>query len=128
MIYIAKCYIGHAGTVLRPGDAFEADSRDEKIERLLRLDAVTPATPAFAPAAIENADGTLESDAQENHRQQMESLGYDASGEPLEGEGSADEAEEAPEIDGLDGIVSGDAEPAEPAEEAPTKKNRRKRT
>ncbi len=125
MFYITKCYVGHAGTTLRPGEAFEADSKDEKINWLLQQKAIVPATPAFAPVEHEDANDDQQGDAQdnqENHRLQMENLGYDASGNPLEVDDADDEVEEAPEIDGLDGIVTDDTEATEPAEEAPSKK------
>lgn len=106
MFYIAKCYVGHAGTTVRPGEAFEADSQDDKINWLLSQKAIVPATPAFSPA---NDD-----DAQEEA----------APGDTLDDDmaPAEDTEEDAPEIDGLDGIIA----EAEVAEEAPVKKGRKK--
>lgn len=135
MFYIAKHFTTHAGVMLRPGDVFEGDSKDPKIMWQLSQKAIAPATPAFAAQEPENDDGQDDAQAnQENFRQQMENLGYDASGNPLDGEDEAlEECADLPELDPDDlGLVVTDAaETDEVAEEAPVKpaakKNGRKK-
>lgn len=129
MMYVAKCYVSIAGRVLRPGDAFEAETEDAKISRLLRMNAIAAVKPKFVPTPDEQQNGTDDAEAnRENYHAQMENLGYEASGDPpdaqepvteeepvTEDEPSdeeCDDAEEAPEIDAMDGVVA-------PAEEAP---------
>lgn len=137
MFYIAKRFTTHAGVMLHPGDVFEGDSKDPKIMWQLSQKAIAPATPAFAAQEPENESDDKQDDAQvnqENYRQQMENLGYDASGNPLDGEDEAvEECADLPELDPDDlGLVVTDAaETAEAAEEAPVKpaakKNGRKK-
>lgn len=109
MFYIAKKFIGHAGMTLRPGEVFEVDGQDDKINWLLSQNAIAPAIPAFAPADVdpdfaESADPLpdVEPDAEEPEAE-----------------------DEAPiELEGLDGIVANADEDA--AEAAPGKGRRKK--
>lgn len=145
MMYVAKCYVSIAGRVLRPGEAFEAETEDAKISRLLRMNAITAVKPSFAPApAKQDQNGENDDeDCRENHRAQMENLGYDASGNPLDSDAEElvteeepvteeesfeeDCDEEAPEIDVMDGIISGDEQEAATVEESPKKTKGRKK-
>lgn len=92
MFYITKCYVGHAGMTLRPGEVFEADSQDENISWLLSQNAIAHATPAFAIANGDDEDGGSEDDE--------ETL-----------DGGNDEDGGLAELDGLDGIVENEPEP-----------------
>lgn len=136
MFYITKHYTTIAGTFLRPGEVFEADET-AKIARLLEKGAIakaTPATPFEAPAPT----GDKLADIRSNHEDQMKNLGYDASGNPLEGQEAEDEENdvdltdtfeeeaEAPEIDVMEGICVDEPAEEEPAP-APTKARGRKK-
>ena len=116
MFYIAKKFIGHAGMTLRPGEVFEVDGQDDKINWLLSQEAIAPAIPSFAPADVD-PDFAESADPLPDLDPDFDAKEPDA--EEPEGE------EEAPiELEGLEGIVANAAEDA--AEAAPGKGRRKK--
>lgn len=117
MFYITKCYVGHAGTTLRPGEAFEADSQDEKIKWLLSQEAIVPATPAFV--AQDENDDQQDDDAQ-NDQQMDVFVEFDT------GDDDLTEDDEPLEIDGLDSIVAVEPQEAPAADATTAKKGRKK--
>lgn len=121
MSYTAKHYVKIAGRKYTPGEIVDIPIPEEKLKRLLRLKAIAPTSSADLDPADDTAgddeDGGKE-DVRNNYASQLDSLGYDPSGDPKETQDEeeptveADEEAEAPEIDVMDGIVSAAEEPA----------------
>lgn len=141
MSYIAKQYVTVANKVRKPGERIKDAIKPEALARFLKSGAIEPdpAPVSELPVTGDNAgDGAPDGNGQDsaeltcqNHADQLENLGYDASGDPVdqaEAEEVTEEAieEEAPEIDAMDGILS-PAVQAEEAPEEPTKKNTRRK-
>lgn len=128
MSYLAKHYVNIAGRMYTPGEIVDREIAQSKLQRLIRLGAVTPCPGAAVNAKEENnvpdnnpADkpATVETNAEDSAE---ETEGE----EREEAEVEADEYEEtdAPEIDVMDGIVSA-AETDEPAPKKTTKGRKR---
>lgn len=139
MSYIAKQYVTVANKVRKPGERIKDAIKPEALARFLKSGAIEPdpAPVSELPVTGDNAgDGVPDGNGQDsaeltrqNHADQLENLGYDASGDRVdqaEAEEVTEEAveEEAPEIDAMDGIAA----PAQQAEDAePVKKNGRRK-
>ena len=139
MSYIAKQYVTVANKVRKPGERIKDAIKPEALARFLKSGAIEPdpAPVSELPVTGDNAgDGVPDGNGQDSaeltrqtHADQLENLGYDASGDPVdqaEAEEVTEEAveEEAPEIDAMDGIAAPDKQ-AEDAE--PVKKNGRRK-
>lgn len=133
MSYIAIHYVKIGGKLYKPGDVINVEIREDALSRLL-LAAIAPAPSTSAPVTGDNAgDGVPTGNEQDsaeltrqNHADQLENLGYDASGDPVDPEETEEAVEEeVPEIDAMDGISSAAA--VEEAAEQPVKKNSRRK-
>ena len=116
MMYVAKCYVSIAGRVLRPGDAFQAETEDAKIARMLRLNAIAPVKPSFASETADMQPDDSKADGNSADG------GTDAENE-VDDEAEIDE--ESPEIDGMDGIVPESDQESADTEKPARKTNRR---
>lgn len=104
MKYITKGYVKLAGTVLRPGEAFETACEDEKISRLLRLGAIERVIPEVPPVVL-SLDNEQHGDGDDGEAP--------VDNQPDENDSEADDTDmaeafeeemEAPEIDVMEGI------------------------
>lgn len=143
-MYIATKHIGNKYT---PGEILPDDLPADMVDWLKEAGAIRETAPAPAiPPRIENLDKKDEYElALENHKRQLDALGYNADGTPKENmveepkgeaaseadeEAAAEDAEdeideetEAPEIDVMDGIVAQPKEETKPARATPRKTN-----
>lgn len=136
MSYIAKHYVDIGRRMYTPGEIVDVKIPENKLDRLLEKGAIIPcpaATVITEDTGDDDADGVPVDDKEqtrENYKQQMNSLGYDASGDPLPDDAeAAEETEEteeveAPEIDVMDGVISAPEAEAEPPKK--TTKGRKK--
>lgn len=125
MSYIAKHYVNIAGQMYTPGEIIDREIAESKLQRLIRLGAVTPCPGAIVTeSATDNATAADGDD----EKQEVHVRGNAPADEGMTTEDEAEETEteeyeeaDAPEIDVMDGIVSTPTA-EEAAEEAPPKK------
>lgn len=118
MRYTAKHYVNISGRMYAPGDMIDIPIPHDKIDRLLRLEAVAPMIVANV-CFTEDEQSLSTEDADTAAGETDEAVV--GGGEAIE---EADEAE-APEIDVMDGIIS---DAGEAVEEVPKKNRGRKKT
>lgn len=121
MSYTAKHYVRISGRKFTPGEIIDIPIPEEKLERLLRLNAIEHNTicaiarevPDTDESADERGAGQSDTEDEAGSSDRMESAATE----------EGDEAEEAPEIDVMDGIVShADDQPEAESEKKETAK------
>lgn len=104
MSYTAKHYVRISGRKFTPGEIIDIPIPEEKLERLLRLNAIERNAIC---SIVEVPDDTDES-ADERGAGQSDTEDEAGSSDRMDNAATeeSDEAEEAPEIDVMDGIIS----------------------
>lgn len=125
MSYTAKHYVRISGRKFTPGEIIDIPIPEDKLERLLRLNAIERS--AIFAIADEAPDETGEIADELGAGQSY--TDDDAESSDLMESNTTEEGEEAPEIDVMDGIVShADDQPeAEPEKKETAKKSTRGR-
>ena len=100
-MYIAVSYIGNKYT---PGEILPDNLPDDQVKWLLEAGAIRSATPAPAPAAMEEPEGDEEEDAPNTEEPEGGEEDDASNSEELEDE--IDDDAQAPEINVMDGVVA----------------------
>lgn len=122
MSYTAKHYVRISGRKFTPGEIIDIPIPEEKLERLLRLNAIERNT--IFSIADEVPDDTDESaDERGDGQSDTEDEAGSSDRMDIAATEEGDEAEEAPEIDVMDGIIShADEQPEAESEKKETAK------